>query len=254
MNLFFDMSLCENYTNNSQKARVLTETWVKNNMFCPHCGNAYINHFENNRPVADFYCEKCGNQYELKSKSGKISTKINDGSYNTMISRITDNNNPDFFVMRRSDNCVKDFIFIPKHFFTPEVIEKRKPLSETARRAGWTGCNILIEKIPKQGRISIVSDMVVSDIDDVIKKVALSDKLQIKNIEERGWLFDVLKCVNSIYSEEFSLSDMYCFVEYLHIKHPKNNNIQAKIRQQLQILRDREIIEFLGKGVYRKIQ
>jgi type II restriction enzyme len=33
---------------------------------------------------------------------------------------------------------VNNFFVIPKYFFIPEIIEKRKPLSETAKRAGWT--------------------------------------------------------------------------------------------------------------------
>lgn len=38
----------------------------------------------------------------------------------------------------------------------------------------------------------------------------------------------------------------------LEMQHPNNNNIRAKIRQQLQQLRDRSIISFLGKGYYKK--
>jgi type II restriction enzyme len=36
----------------------------------------------------------------------------------------------------------------------------------------------------------------------------------------------------------------------LKARHPSNNNIQAKIRQQLQFLRDRNIIDFIGHGKY----
>lgn len=121
MQLNFDSSIISNYRSNSQKARILTENWVSSNMFCPRCGNSCVEHFENNRPVADFYCSKCYNEYELKSKSGTLEHKINDGAYETMIKRITGNKNPDFFFMSYSKKelKVKDFIFIPKHFFVP---------------------------------------------------------------------------------------------------------------------------------------
>jgi type II restriction enzyme len=46
---------------------------------------------------------------------------------------------------------------------------------------------------------------------------------------------------------------MYKFENLLQIKHPANNNIKPKIRQQLQILRDKGFIEFLGNGKYRKV-
>ena len=102
MNLAFDNRIIENYHSGTQIARVLTENWVNENMYCPRCGNLHIKHFENNRPVADFYCPSCNNEYELKSKDGPLGHKINDGSYRRMIERITSNNNPDFLFMSYS--------------------------------------------------------------------------------------------------------------------------------------------------------
>lgn len=256
MNLNFDRISTLKYHSASQIARVQTESWVAKNMYCPRCGNLNIQRFENNRPVADFYCPVCKNEYELKSKKGSLDNKINDGAYDTMIERITGKKNPDFFFMNYSkqNQCVKDFILIPKHFFVPSIIEKRKPLSETARRAGWIGCNILISKIPEQGRVDIIRNGKVNDMQTVIQKVNKGKLLEIDDIKERGWIMDILNCINSIHSEIFSLAEMYVFAEYLSNKHPKNQNVQAKIRQQLQILRDLGFIEFLGKGQYKKIQ
>ena len=56
MNLIFNTRLTEGYHSKSQIERVLTEEWFAANMFCPHCGNSHLEPFENNRPVADFYC------------------------------------------------------------------------------------------------------------------------------------------------------------------------------------------------------
>ena len=151
----------DNYSSNAQKIRVITEDWVNNNMFCPYCGNKYVSHFENNRPVADFFCPSCKEEYELKSKGASISNKINDGAYNTMIERITSINNPNFFFMHYNKISlqIENFVMVPKYFFSPDIIEKRKPLAETARRAGWTGCNILLNRIPNEGRIYIVQNI-----------------------------------------------------------------------------------------------
>ena len=255
MNLEFDKSIIENYHSGTQIARVLTENWVNENMYCPRCGNLHIKHFENNRPVADFYCPSCNNEYELKSKDGALGHKINDGAYSTMIERITSNDNPDFFFMSYSKQelKVKDFVLIPKHFFVPDIIEKRKPLAPTARRAGWVGCNILIDKIPKQGRIDIISNGEIINIESVVNKVNKSNRLETKDIDGRGWLMDILNCVNKISSQLFTLEEIYKFEVMLHIKHPQNNNIKPKIRQQLQFLRDKGVIEFLGNGQYKKI-
>ena len=87
-------------------------------MFCPRCGNLHVKNFENNRPVADFFCPSCNNEYELKSKNGKLGYKVPDGAYETMIDRISSNSNPDFFFMSYSKDELKvvDFIFISNIF------------------------------------------------------------------------------------------------------------------------------------------
>ena len=255
MDTKFDMTIAANYHSNAQIARVLTENWVAENMFCPRCGNFQIKQFSNNKPVADFYCPKCKNQFELKSKAGSFSHKINDGAYDTMILRITSNQNPDFFLMNysRTENCVKDLTRVPKHFFVPEIIEKRKPLSENSRRAGWVGCNIIIDKIPEQGKIKIISEGIFQDKNMVLKDVKKGELLIEKNISSRSWLMDILNIVNSINNEYFALDELYLYKDFLADKHPDTHNILPKIRQQLQVLRDKGFIEFLGRGKYRKL-
>ena len=255
MELKFNADIMKNYSSNSQIARLLTESWVGQNMYCPRCGYLHIKKFENNRPVADFFCPACHSEYELKSKNGAWGHKINDGAYETMIERITGNTSPDFLFMSysKSELAVKNLVFVPKHFFVPAIIEKRKPLAETARRAGWVGCNIVIDAIPVQGRISIVTNGCAVDIEQVVEKVSMSNRLEIKDIDSRGWMMDVLNCVNRIVTPVFTLSDMYSFEGELQIKHPENHHVKPKIRQQLQYLRDKGFIEFLGNGMYRKI-
>lgn len=255
MNLQMNYDIAKQYNSNSQKIRVITENWVNSNMFCPYCGNAYIRHFENNKPVADFYCDKCIEEYELKSKNGTIANKINDGAYATMIERIQAINNPNFFFMQynKTDLRVKNFMVVPKHFFTPEYIEKRKPLADTAKRAGWVGCNILLKNIPEEGRIYIVKNEEELPIENIISKINKTAFIKNYKLDARGWILDVLNCVNSIEEKEFTLDQMYKFESILSQKHPDNHHVKDKIRQQLQVLRDKGIIEFKGRGVYRKI-
>lgn len=253
MNLQLDLeNLSDQYTSNSQKIRVLTETWVSENMFCPRCAVNHIEKFENNRPVADFYCEECKNIYELKSKSGKLSDMINDGAYSTMIERITSNTNPDFFFMNYDKNTyeVRNFLVIPKHFFTPNIIIKRKPLSQNARRAGWVGCNIDLSGIPQEGRIFIIKNGREIPKENVVDNIHKNLFLGGEEISSRGWLLDIMRCAENIKTQEFSLSEIYDYEKYLQELHPNNHNIKAKIRQQLQILRDNGYIEFLGNGKY----
>ncbi|MEZ4900588.1 MAG: hypothetical protein R2822_01915 [Spirosomataceae bacterium] len=73
-----------------------------------------------------------------------------------------------------------------------------------------------------------------------------------KSNDERGWILDIMNCIDLIPNEKFTLNDIYKFENTLKMKHPQNNFIKDKIRQQLQLLRDKGIIEFISRGCYKK--
>ncbi|OGZ73125.1 MAG: restriction endonuclease [Candidatus Staskawiczbacteria bacterium RIFCSPLOWO2_01_FULL_38_12b] len=254
MKLSFDTQLADNYISQSQKIRVLSEAWVDSVIFCPNCGHLDIDKYPNNQPVADFYCSNCKEEYELKSKQNSVGVKIVDGAYRTMIERLQSSNNPNFFLLNYDLKSfeVLNFFVIPKHFFVPEIIEKRKPLSLTARRSGWVGCNILLNHIPQTGKIYFVRGGEIEPKEKVLsdwkKTLFLRDE---KEITAKGWLLDTMLCVEKIGRKEFSLDDIYAFENELSKKHPDNRHIKDKIRQQLQILRDKGYLEFTSRGNYR---
>lgn len=253
MSLNLYSPFADGYNSNSQKVRVLTENWVDKYIFCPSCGLA-VQNYENNKPVADFYCLKCNEDYELKSKKDTMGKKIVDGAFGTMIERLQSHSNPNFFFLNYDNHTydVKNFVVIPKHFFTPEIIEKRKPLSDTAKRSGWIGCNILLESIPESGKIFYIKNNEWQSKDKIIDEWNRTSFLDdFSNLKAKGWLLDILKCIELLKREIISLHDLYEFEAYLKSKHPENNNIQAKIRQQLQILRDKNYLIFEGRGKYR---
>ena len=172
-----------------------------------------------------------------------------------MIERIEAINNPNFFFLQYSKRelNVKNLIVVPKHFFVPEIIEKRKPLATTARRAGWVGCNIILKNIPQEGLIYVVKDEKEQPIDDIINKINRTNFIKQYKLDGRGWILDILNCINKIEEQNFSLDQVYAFENVLAEKHPGNHHIKDKIRQQLQLLRDKGIIEFNGRGKYSKI-
>ncbi|OGY31400.1 MAG: restriction endonuclease [Candidatus Andersenbacteria bacterium RIFCSPHIGHO2_02_FULL_45_11] len=254
MDLFFDKKIAEEYTSQSQKIRVLTEDWVNKQIYCPNCGKSDLGKYENNKPVADFFCKNCNEDYELKSKKDAIGAKIVDGAYGTMIDRLKSTKNPNFFLLNYSlqNFSVLNFFVIPKHFFVPEIIEKRKPLANTARRAGWVGCNILLSTIPQSGKIFLIKNGII----ETKERVAISWNKTLflreeKDSASKGWLLDIMTCVESFGMNEFSLMEMYSFESILKRKHQDNNHIKEKIRQQLQILRDKHYLEFIDRGQYR---
>lgn len=241
------------YTSGTQSARNWTEAWVKAWAYCPHCGNGSVTPFPNNTPLSDFFCGACSEEFELKSKKGKFGGTIANGAYKTKCERLAASNNPNLLLMNydlKTLSVVNLFI-IPKHFFVREIIQERKPLAPTARRAGWIGSNILIGKVPDSGRIHIVKDGIIRPKDLVLEEWHKTLFLRQTPLEARGWLLEVMNCIEALGRSEFSLSDVYSFEEYLGRRYPDNQNVRPKIRQQLQYLRDRGFIEFVAKGRYR---
>jgi type II restriction enzyme len=60
-----------------------------------------------------------------------------------------------------------------------------------------------------------------------------------QTVESKGWLIDTTKCVESLHKKEFTLKEILVFVDLLKTKHPNNSHVPDKIRQQLQVLRDK---------------
>jgi len=106
------------YTSGSQTARAWTERWVSDWIYCPNCGNPKINQFAANRPVADFFCPSCAEQYELKSQKGVFGSKVVDGAFRTMCERLASNENPNLLLLNYdiSRRSVKNVFIVPKHF------------------------------------------------------------------------------------------------------------------------------------------
>src|SRR6266851_10339805 len=252
MKLGFEESQ-SSYTSGSQNARSWTEAWVRAWAYCPHCGNAKISSFPNNSPLADFFCTSCSEEFELKSQRGKFGAKVLDGAFKTKCERLASSNNPNLFLMNYDHNshAVVNLFIVPKHFFVREIIEERKPLAPTARRAGWIGSKILLGHVPESGKIHIVQNSLIRPKEVVLQEWQKTLFLRDESPETRGWLLDVMKCVESLGKREFTLDEVYTFERHLGDLYPGNENVRPKIRQQLQNLRDRGFIDFVSRGSYR---
>ena len=76
---------------------------------------------------------------------------------------------------------------------------------------------------------------------------------QSDSLSSKGWILDIMKCIEQLNKKNFSLNELYHFENYLKGKYPDNNNVQAKIRQQLQILRDKGYLRFESRGKYKLV-
>ena len=148
--------------------------------------------------------------------------------------------------------AVENLSLIHRACITTSCIAPRNPLSSAAKRAGWQGYTIKLAQIPAQGRIDVVSSGHIREKALVLAQWKQTDSLLESRPETRGWLADVLRCVEKCF-KTFTLANVYAFETELATKHPENHYIRAKIRQQLQVLRDLRFIEFQGSGVYRRL-
>jgi type II restriction enzyme len=252
MRLECDLTLAARYTSQTQIARVLSEGWYSRNGYCLSCENDLISPTAANSKASDFTCEHCSERYELKAFKTEPTTRLVDGAYEALLSRIRSGSVPTLVLMKRDSRWrVESLSAIHHLFLTPEVIEKRKPLSPSARRAGWVGCNIRLDLIGADGRIPLVELGVPVDRRKARERFRKFQPLKGIPVEVRGWTTLTLKMIRGLGRSEFSLGDVYAHESEFSARYPENRNIRAKVRQELQVLRDLGLLEFRGLGQYR---
>jgi type II restriction enzyme len=243
----------DRYKSPSQRARIGTESWGAANFFCPSCESPALSVAPRNTVAVDYFCPSCDSPFQLKSQSKPLGFKIVDAAYSEMKRAILEDRTPNLFVLHYDLDtwAVRTVLLVPHFAFALSAVERRKPLAPTARRAGWVGCNILLEKIPVRARIPIVSEgspHTPREVRDSYDRLRPLEKLRV---EKRGWTLDVLQVVQSLGKPEFTLADVYAHADALAKLHPNNAHVRDKIRQQLQVLRDLGLLQFLGNGSYR---
>lgn len=251
MNLQCRVELGRTYKAGSQVARVLSEEWCGRELYCAACNSDRLSCSPVNTPAVDFVCPSCAQPFQLKSSRIWSRRKIPDAAYDSMLRAIRSDRVPNLLVLQYSpDWLVRNLLLVPSVFFSESVIERRTPLSPAARRAGWVGCNILLDRIPPDGKIAMVASG--STVPEARVREEFSRIRRLSEIAPalRGWTLDVLNAVRKLGKDRFSLQELYQFERYLQEVHPRNQNVRPKMRQQLQVLRSLGLIEFRSPGNY----
>ena len=253
VNLSMVESIADSYKGGTQRTRVISETWGEENLYCPNCVSSSLTRLPHNAKASDFKCPSCGFWYQLKGQKTKIGSRINDGAYSAMMEAIREDRTPNFYFLHYdlATWSIRNLLLIPHFAFPSSAIIKRKPLSATARRAGWVGCIFALHRIPIDARIDVVREQVVSPAAVVREQFRKIKPLQELSVTERGWTLDVLNIVRRLGQAEFSNTDVYEFERELEQLHPGNRHIRDKIRQQLQVLRDRGLLVHVDRNRWR---
>lgn len=243
------------YTNNSQLARVFTENWIAQNGYCLACESDRILATKANTKARDFECNRCGHPYELKGSQKAFASTVVDGAYRSMIRRIESNTVASLLLMRYSlaTQLPTDLLVVHRSLITREVIQQRKPLAITARRAGWIGCNILLSGIPPEGRIPLIVNSIEIRREASRAKFQATEQLASRSAAERSWSRAVLNCLHRLPNRTFNLSDVYSFETELGVLFPMNRHVRPKIRQQLQFLRAAGLVTSDTRGHYELV-
>lgn len=69
----------------------------------------------------------------------------------------------------------------------------------------------------------------------------------------RGWKRSVFEEITKLGLREFSTAEVKVMARALEEKYPNNRNIEPKIRQQLQFLRDLGLVQFTSPGHYKRL-
>lgn len=251
MKLAMRIECAQGYKSQAQIARRVTEQWAQENLYCAACASNRLGALPCNTEAADFVCPGCRAGYQLKAGKGWSEHRVPDAGYAAMMRALREDRIPNLLVMQYDASWnVRKLLLVPSFFFSAAAVEPRKPLSPTARRAGWIGCNILLSAIAPDGKLRMISPEGIESPDRIRARYAALRPLAGLTTVKRGWTLDVLRIVQCLPHQSFTLADVYAFERQLAQTHPGNMNIRPKIRQQLQVLRDLGFIRFLNRGQY----
>lgn len=241
------------YKSASQKARVFTETWTSDNLQCPSCGETLILLPANSR-TSDLRCQSCGETYQLKSQSKPFGKRILGAEYNTTIQAIRAGRHPSLILLQYDlDNLsVQQVRILHWSWITEQSIIPRRPLGPQARRAGWQGCLLALDAIPNTAFVDVVRNGLISPPQMIKSQWQTTHSVSALSLAQRGWITLVLRIVESL-PQEFTLQQVYAYENELAKSYPANKNVRAKIRQQLQLIRDLGLIQFIRPGLYRRV-
>jgi type II restriction enzyme len=290
MNLSMTGELAAAYHSGAQRARVVTEFWGEQNLYCPNCNSPKLNRLRQNTKASDFRCPDCQFWFQLKGQKSAIGASIMDGAYRAMMEAMRQDEMPSFYFMHYdlATWSVRNLLLVPHFAFPPSAIVKRRPLSPAARRAGWIGCNFDLNRIPVEARIAMIKtspsppqrggegrgevarfnsphpallpagrgegnifQTVIVPPEQVREQFRCVKPLQDIAVTQRGWTLDVLTAVRRFGKTEFTTADAYALARELETLHPDNRHVKDKIRQQLQVLRDTGLLLHVERGVWR---
>ncbi len=155
--LIAQITLNNNWKNESRIVGEASEEYVKNNIKCIRCNNINFEKCKTNEKSKDLICISCNQKYQIKSKCAtqkQINSIINKntfktigGEYLTTLNNIDQNIDYLIILYEKNSYKIQKILYIRNEYINQQCIIPRNPLSVNAKRAGWQGCNIIFSNI-----------------------------------------------------------------------------------------------------------
>ncbi len=143
------------------------------------------------------------------------------------------------------DTIITDYLNVFNNheypFITDEILNKADDIISSVPKEKQAKFEITDEDLFEE----IINDEIIDEKYDGGVESVLSNLT--------SWKKDIFKCLLEIKDDLFSLEQVYSFSGKLQELHPQNLNIEPKIRQQLQYLRNLGLVEFMKPGIYKKL-
>ena len=143
-----------------QKLGTWGEKWVAKKCNCPKCEKSKtLKLLPTNFKCVDLICDFCGFLGQVKTKSVKdvnnLPTTILGAAWGPQKERMDAGIYfPLFIVLKEKDGRKSSIFYLPVEDQDRHIFLERKPLSPTAKRAGWQGFNYDLTNLIREGKIS----------------------------------------------------------------------------------------------------
>jgi hypothetical protein len=146
-----------NWKSESRIVGEACEYYIKSNIKCVRCNDNNFEKCKTNEQSKDLICISCNQKFQVKAKNAtqkqvnniknKNKFKTIGGEYSTTLKNI--NEQIDYFIILYEKQSYKiiNILYIKNENINSDCIIPRKPLSITAKRSGWQGCNILFDNL-----------------------------------------------------------------------------------------------------------
>jgi type II restriction enzyme len=120
------------------------ELLVVKNCFCPKCKKINtLKRLPTNFKCADIICDFCGYLAQVKASKSKninlLPSKILGAAWGVQKDRLDSSIYIPLFIVLYKSRTEFGIYYLSADLQVPELFSPRKPLSETAKRAGWQG-------------------------------------------------------------------------------------------------------------------